>query len=71
MKKILSLILTIALVSIAFAAVPMDKKSMMKIAKMKNDVNKTSKTPYSGIVSDSFDKSINGYGWYLSHNRKI
>ncbi|MDA3838072.1 MAG: T9SS type A sorting domain-containing protein [Candidatus Delongbacteria bacterium] len=29
------------------------------------------KTPYSGSVSSSFDKSSNGHGWYQGYNRKI
>lgn len=46
----------------------------MKIGKplpniVDNDVS--TKTPYAGEISGSFDKSANGYGWYLGFNRKI
>ena len=66
------MILVLVLIGIAFSAPRVDKKSMQQVAQKKNDVNKeASKTPYAGELSGAYDKSVNGYGWYLGHNRKI
>lgn len=35
------------------------------------DENKSTKTPYSAATGSFFDKSANGYGWYLGFNRKV
>ncbi|MBN2789013.1 MAG: T9SS type A sorting domain-containing protein [Candidatus Delongbacteria bacterium] len=62
---------TVPLFSISKSEMKM-KDGQKKIKQIKNDLSSvvSTKTPYEGTISDYFDKSANGYGWY-QENKKL
>jgi len=75
MRKIILALAIAAMTVSAFAIGITDlKKSGLKHKTLKVEAdtrNSMSKTPYSAVVSPSFDKSGNGYGWVYGYNRKV
>lgn len=69
-KKLAVLSLAI-FITVPLFAINGIKDGKFKIKQTMNDISRDSKTPYSGGISDYFDKSANGYGWYQGYNRKI